>query len=124
MVAGRRIGRTLVAGGVGLGLLLAPVASIAKPGGGPRYVAGASGAGDPYFPYSGNGGYDVKRYRLDLTYTPPAPDPAPLSGQLEGVAGASRAHRHACGSRRSIPPGWSVCPPGVAFLLGAATCTP
>ena len=30
MVAGRRIGRTLVAGGVGLGLLLAPVASIAQ----------------------------------------------------------------------------------------------
>ena len=72
MVAGSRLGRALVAGGVGLGLLLAPTASIAKPGGGPRYVAGASGAGDPYFPYSGNGGYDVRHYELDLTYTPPA----------------------------------------------------
>ncbi|WP_208542891.1 M1 family metallopeptidase [Nocardioides euryhalodurans] len=49
-------------------------------------MAGASGAGDPYFPYSGNGGYDVQSYDLDLTYTPPAAAPAPLTGQLDGVA--------------------------------------
>ena len=85
-MAGLRMRRALLAGGVGLALLLAPTVSTAKPGGGPRYVAGASGAGDPYFPFAGNGGYDVQHYDLDLTYTPPAPDPAPLTGQLDGVA--------------------------------------
>ncbi|MET0836284.1 MAG: M1 family peptidase, partial [Thermoleophilaceae bacterium] len=53
---------------------------------GPRYTAGTPGAGDPYFPFAGNGGYDVQHYDLDLTYTPPAPAPAPLVGQLSGVA--------------------------------------
>jgi aminopeptidase N len=31
---------------------------------------GASGAGDPYFPLQGNGGYDVGHYALDLRYDP------------------------------------------------------
>ena len=48
--------------------------------------AGAAGAGDACFPFAGNGGYDVKHYDLDLTYTPPEPDPAPLVGQLSGEA--------------------------------------
>ncbi|WP_400997593.1 M1 family metallopeptidase [Agromyces sp. GXQ0307] len=56
-----------------------------KPGG-PRYVAGASGVGDAYFPFAGNGGYDVQHYDLDIRYTPPAPAPAPLEGEFEGVA--------------------------------------
>jgi aminopeptidase N len=51
-----------------------------------RYTAGAPGAGDAYFPFAGNGGYDVSHYDLDITYTPPAPDPAPLVGRLDGVA--------------------------------------
>ena len=50
--------------------------------GGPRYTAGAAGAGDDYFPYAGNGGYDVHHYDLDITYTPPPPAPAPLEGRL------------------------------------------
>jgi aminopeptidase N len=54
--------------------------------GGPRFGAGAPGAGDPYFPYSGNGGFDVKHYDLDLTYRPPAAEPAPLVGRLDGRA--------------------------------------
>jgi aminopeptidase N len=54
--------------------------------GGPRYRPGAPGAGDPYFPFAGNGGYDVRHYDLDITYTPPAPAPAPLVGALRGVA--------------------------------------
>jgi aminopeptidase N len=54
--------------------------------GGPRYTAGAAGAGDEYFPYAGNGGYDVRHYDLDITYTPPAAAPAPLVGRLSGVA--------------------------------------
>jgi aminopeptidase N len=51
-----------------------------------NFVEGASGAGDAYFPYAGNGGYDVQHYDLKLDYTPPDPDPAPLEGQLEGTA--------------------------------------
>ncbi|HKE68090.1 MAG TPA: M1 family metallopeptidase [Nocardioidaceae bacterium] len=57
-----------------------------SPPGGPNFVEGASGAGDAYFPYSGNGGYDVKHYDLKLDYTPPDPAPAPLEGQLDGTA--------------------------------------
>jgi aminopeptidase N len=56
------------------------------PPGGPRFTPGAEGAGDAYFPFAGNGGYDVEHYDLDLTYTPPAAAPAPLTGQLSGVA--------------------------------------
>ncbi|HEX6231578.1 MAG TPA: hypothetical protein VFZ63_00480, partial [Jiangellaceae bacterium] len=52
----------------------------------PRYIEGAAGAGDAYFPYSGNGGYDVQHYDLNIKYTPPDPAPAPIQGQLEGVA--------------------------------------
>jgi aminopeptidase N len=51
-----------------------------------RYTAGAPGAGDDYFPYAGNGGYDVRHYDLDLIYAPPDPWPAPLVGYLDGVA--------------------------------------
>ncbi len=40
---------------------------------------GAPGAGDPYYPLDGNGGYNVKHYDLDLRY-----DPA--SDRLRGVA--------------------------------------
>lgn len=54
--------------------------------GGPRYTAGASGVGDAYFPFAGNGGYDVQHYDLDIRYSPPAPEPAPLEGDFEGVA--------------------------------------
>lgn len=67
-------------------------AAAAAPGGkgpentGPRYTAGASGVGDEYFPFAGNGGYDVQHYDLDIRYTPPAPAPAPLEGEFEGVA--------------------------------------
>lgn len=43
-----------------------PVASAARP----HYTPGADGAGDPYFPLDGNGGYDVQHYLLDLKYDP------------------------------------------------------
>jgi aminopeptidase N len=45
----------------------------------PSFAPGADGAGDPYFPTSGNGGYDVGGYALDLRY-----DPA--TDKLQGVA--------------------------------------
>jgi aminopeptidase N len=34
-----------------------------------RYVAGAEGSGDPFFPLAGNGGYDAQHYALDIEYT-------------------------------------------------------
>jgi len=45
----------------------------------PSFAPGADGAGDPYFPRYGNGGYDVGGYDLKLNY-------APASGQLDGTA--------------------------------------
>jgi aminopeptidase N len=46
------------------------VASLAAPAQAAPPVAGAAGAGDPYFPRQGNGGYDVSYYGLDLHYVP------------------------------------------------------
>jgi aminopeptidase N len=73
---------------VGVGALVLTESATAAQGApsGPRYTAGDAGAGDAYFPYAGNGGYDVQHYDLDITYAPPAPAPAPLVGQLSGVA--------------------------------------
>lgn len=45
----------------------------------PRFVDGAAGAGDPYFPTYGNGGYDVAGYDLALKYDPSA-------NELDGTA--------------------------------------
>jgi len=73
---------------VAVAALLTSAGAVAAPPspGGPRYTAGAAGAGDDYFPYSGNGGYDVRHYHLDITYAPPPPAPAPIEGRLDGVA--------------------------------------
>lgn len=62
--------------------------AVAAPGdpGTPRYGAGADGAGDPYFPLAGNGGFDVTHYDLAIHYTPPDPEPAPLEGTMSSVA--------------------------------------
>lgn len=69
-------------------LLAVPNVALAAPAqpGQPRYSAGSDSAGDPYFPLSGNGGYDVQHYDLKLKYTPPAAAPAPLEGSLTGLA--------------------------------------
>ena len=42
-------------------------------------TAGAPGAGDPYFPRLGNGGFDARHYALDIAY-------APDTGRLDGRA--------------------------------------
>jgi aminopeptidase N len=68
-------------------VLAAPAAANAlqaSPALGDRPVAGASGAGDPFFPQAGNGGYDAIHYSLAIDY-----DPAPvnrLSGRATVVA--------------------------------------
>jgi len=60
-------------------LILAAVLPGPVAAGGPTFSPGASGAGDPYYPLDGNGGYDVKHYDLDLGY-------APSTGVLTGRA--------------------------------------
>ncbi|MFF7448250.1 MULTISPECIES: M1 family aminopeptidase [unclassified Streptomyces] len=62
----RGLGRVL---GLGLGLVLVLTACGAS---GVRGVAGGAGVGDPYFPEAGNGGFDVSRYALRLSYDPEA----------------------------------------------------
>ncbi|MFA9432229.1 M1 family metallopeptidase [Egicoccus sp. AB-alg2] len=54
----------------------------------PRFVEGAPGVGDEYFPLAGNGGYDVQHYHLELSYEPLDPE-GPVeeaTGRLDGVA--------------------------------------
>ena len=68
---------------IGLTATLVPAGTAATAPAG----AGSDGRGDSYFPYAGNGGYDVRSYGLDLTYAPPSdPNAAQLSGRLDGVA--------------------------------------
>ena len=63
-----------------LGMSAAPAeARPGPPKGGGGYLPGAPGVGDEYFPLYGNGGYDVKHYRLNISY-----DPA--TDRLVGVA--------------------------------------
>ena len=50
------------------------------------YTRGSSGAGDPFFPLAGNGGYDVSHYSLTLGYEP-------ASKQLTGTASSPRPRR-------------------------------
>jgi hypothetical protein len=57
-------------------LTLLPAAASAA---GPQFRQGAAGAGDPYFPEDGNGGYDVGHYALDITFEP-------ATDRLAGVA--------------------------------------
>ena len=47
--------------------LALPGASLAAK---PDFKPGAAGAGDPYFPLDGNGGYNVSHYDLDVRYDP------------------------------------------------------
>jgi len=80
----RALGTTAVVAAV----FVTPGIAAAAPGdsGSPRFTAGATGAGDAYFPYAGAGGYDVLHYGLELRYSPPPPAPAPLEGRLTGTA--------------------------------------
>jgi aminopeptidase N len=68
-----------------IGALSVPSAAQARP-----CVNGAPGAGDPYFPTAGNGGYGVRHYDLDLSYEPAA-------GVLDGHATIeARAKQRLC----------------------------
>jgi aminopeptidase N len=50
--------------------LAALVIGAAAPTGAAAYSPGSAGAGDPFFPLAGNGGYDVRNYSLNLDYEP------------------------------------------------------
>ena len=73
-----RTSRILVAASLAAAVLAsvgagaAPAEPGARAPGGPRFTAGADGAGDAYFPRAGNGGYDVSHYDIRLNYNPPA----------------------------------------------------
>jgi aminopeptidase N len=69
--------RRLVRAAAVVGAVLA--ATIAVPAAGAAFVPGSAGAGDPFFPLAGNGGYDVANYSLTLGYEP-------ASNQLAGRA--------------------------------------
>ncbi|MGW7466318.1 M1 family metallopeptidase [Streptomyces xantholiticus] len=62
-----------------LALLLVATAATATACTGVQGTPGAAGLRDPYFPWLGNGGYDVRHYRLALDYDP-------RTGRLEGTA--------------------------------------
>ncbi|MFC9282583.1 M1 family metallopeptidase [Streptomyces collinus] len=53
----------------------------------PAPTAGAPGAGDPYFPRLGNGGFDARHYALDIAY---APDSGRLDGRVTLTARATQ----------------------------------
>jgi aminopeptidase N len=79
-------GRRVLAAATGAVLTLGVTAAYAGPEAPAPFQAGAPGIGDDYFPRSGNGGYDVKHYDLDLRYRPPEAGAAPDRGHLRGVA--------------------------------------
>ncbi|MEO3782500.1 M1 family metallopeptidase [Actinocorallia sp. B10E7] len=60
--------RLLAATTLTASLVLVPVSADAAV----DYRPGSAGAGDPYFPKMGNGGYDVRHYGLRLEYAPAA----------------------------------------------------
>ncbi|TDC97364.1 M1 family metallopeptidase [Actinomadura sp. 7K507] len=55
---------------VALGVAAALAVSAAPAGATAKFTPGAPGAGDPYFPDMGNGGYDVANYDVGLKYDP------------------------------------------------------
>ncbi|MFF9124112.1 M1 family metallopeptidase [Streptomyces sp. NPDC014889] len=61
------------------GALVAATLLLAIPASAASHSPGAPGIGDPYYPYYGNGGYDVSHYDLRLKYQP-------ATDELEGTA--------------------------------------
>jgi len=55
---------------VALGITAGLVLTAFSPAHAAVFTPGAPGAGDPYFPDMGNGGYRVSHYDIDLTYDP------------------------------------------------------
>ncbi|MGW5194365.1 M1 family metallopeptidase [Kribbella sp. NPDC004138] len=67
----RRRGYLVMICALSLGLVAAPsLTANAAPVRAPLFSPGAPGAGDPYFPDMGNGGYDVGHYDIRLAFDP------------------------------------------------------
>ncbi|WP_432874851.1 M1 family metallopeptidase [Kribbella sp. CA-245084] len=67
----RRRGYLLMVCALALGLVAATnLTANAAPGRASVFLPGAAGAGDPYFPDMGNGGYDVSHYDIGLAFNP------------------------------------------------------
>ncbi|WP_326837587.1 M1 family metallopeptidase [Amycolatopsis rhabdoformis] len=60
----------IISGALAAGLLAATSPADAVTARAPQYTPGAPGAGDPYFPDMGNGGYDVSHYDIRLAFNP------------------------------------------------------
>ncbi len=63
-------GKRVRAGAIVLAAALAATLVASPAGASGGAAPGAPGAGDPYFPDAGNGGFDVADYSLDLAYDP------------------------------------------------------
>jgi len=83
----RRIVTVLVLAG-SLALAAPAVATPAVAGPPPTGSPGSPGVGDPFFPFGGNGGYDIRHYHLDLTWQP---DSKVLTGSETILATATQA---------------------------------
>lgn len=79
----RRLRRAWVLAAALAVLVAAPVSGAATV----RYVVGAAGSGDPFFPLAGNGGYDVNHYSLRLDFDPIANR---LTGRTTIIARATK----------------------------------
>ncbi|HEY5117794.1 MAG TPA: M1 family metallopeptidase, partial [Nakamurella sp.] len=71
-----------------LALAAPAVATPAVAGPPPTGSPGSPGVGDPFFPFGGNGGYDIRHYHLDLTWQP---DSKVLTGSETILATATQA---------------------------------
>ncbi|WP_018653059.1 M1 family metallopeptidase [Actinomadura flavalba] len=65
MTRSSRLAAVALGAAASLVLTAAPAGAAA-----PRFTPGAPGAGDPYFPDMGNGGYDARHYDVALAYDP------------------------------------------------------
>ncbi|WP_375474490.1 M1 family metallopeptidase [uncultured Jatrophihabitans sp.] len=72
MLASRRAAAALTIGAGVLASVAVPPPAGATPQAprAPHAHVGSSGAGDPYFPRQGNGGYNVRHYKLAIAYRP------------------------------------------------------
>jgi aminopeptidase N len=80
----RLVGSSFLVGALVVGTA-GPASPAAWPDPGAGFSPGAPGIGDRYFPFDGNGGYDVASYDLDLRYVP---DTDELSGTATILATA------------------------------------
>ena len=69
---GSTSGFRIVGASVAVAICVLLATGVASAGGGKpiTFTPGAAGAGDPYFPLDGNGGYDAQHYLLDLQFDP------------------------------------------------------